>query len=235
MSKQTRYLVEHLFEVRFQPYMPFLDRKATLGNTIRDNLNLDTLNVGADRIDIFPKDHLKHVFISYTNYGVSYCTPPTESSFIDLSRDFLNELDRNDDLFKLNPIVRLGVKSNFLFPFNAFEVLKDKIELKIFNLTENGLKCFKRVPVDIGINWNFLGKDKSRMNIQSGPMLSEQAKSFFSEPIHKILPKVGFFFLADTFYTEGLNHRKAEILDTLNTSVRDQIETFEKLVNLILE
>ncbi len=235
MAKQVRYLVEHIIEVRFLPIIGFLDRKAIIGEYLSDKLNMPHFSISMDRFDLWSSDRNVQLFVSNKNYGLVVLAPPTRNFFTDNIKSFLNALKEDIFEFKFRPLVRIGVKSKFLYPWNnTFENLLKKFENNFFNLSPDALKCFNRKVYDIGAFWDLKGKDNSMMATRSGPMKKEQAEGIFDKNIKSKIPEIGLYFEADTSIVGEQPHNIQDIIEFSNDWSSEQIRIFEDIVKLNL-
>ncbi len=233
MTKQIRFIAEHVVEIRYKPTMGFLDKKALVGEHLSDKLKLPKFEIGFDGFNLWNEEKNLKLFVSYKNYGIAFSNPSTETIFVDTFKKMTEGLKEIPENFKFNSIIRHGVKSTFFFPWDqSFEDLRKKIEKNFGNISSEALSCFKRDVTDIGLFWNFKGKN-SMMNTQCGPMRKEQALQYFSPVLSKKLPELGLFFLVDTYDRNNNDHDPEKITRKTGDWSSEQLGIFSNIVKLI--
>ena len=234
MTKQIRYVVEHVVEVRHVPLMVFLDRRATIGEHLSEKLRFPQFEIGLDRFDLWNDQRDIQVFASHKNFGATAYNPSTSTLFSDTFKKMLSALSEVPDLYRFKKQIRIGVKSTFFFPWErSFDDLRQNIEKNYGNLTPEALKCFGQKVTDIGLMWDF--KDShSLMATRCGAMRKEQAFQFFNQSIHRKLSNIGLFFLIDIFDLKEQPHDPDKLINIAEKWSTDEVQVFENIVKLIM-
>jgi hypothetical protein len=225
-------ITKHFLEIRFQPLPSILDKRGAITEALLNEI-FDVWIVDQNRINIASTSN-KNIscYVSYANYGLISETPTTSELFIEQAQELIKKLWT---IIPPSRTQRFGLRTYQISPDKRG--LEDLVELyknKYLSIPEKRLASFNGTVVDVGIALNFTDEANNKFNVNTGAMLRDQAKQYFSD--ESLLSEVGIFSDTD-FFNENPSqlgsYRQRDFLELVKRGV-EKAEEVQKVVTEIL-
>lgn len=227
-------ITEHILEIRYQPNSNILDYRGILANSISKHMELSEWRIDENRVDVYSKDQLIKVFVSFRNAGVVIRDTTESDYFANKASKYIRFLFSQKPMPDSISAGRIGVRSRFAVSSPIpFTKLVDQFQQRIFNISDAAMKAFDARLIDVGAPLNFETKN-GKINTQSGPMEKEQLSGFFDFKDKDSLPNCALYFDFDYWTRPGEPLVVKNIPSLIKLYSHENWERFTRLRSLIL-
>ncbi|OJI06584.1 hypothetical protein BK004_02790 [bacterium CG10_46_32] len=216
---------KHLVEIRYKPNSRFLDKRGEVADLLSNSI-FDQWNISTNKINFSSKkDDNIEAFFSFRNLGLFTNYPNTQDFFLEKAKDFIKSAW---NYFPTGNIIRVGVRSTYLFETRDFKNTFDKYRSKFLALSDEDIKEFDGDLIDLGFPLNFsIGEDF--FNVNTGPMEKDQSKEMVLNDEEE-LPTTGVYIDVDYFRKEFSPHTtQKNILEFVDKGIQ-KADKISKLI-----
>lgn len=226
---------EHVLELRYKPDSRVLDQRGSLAASFSEYLKLSEWRITQNRVDVYDKEQTTRVFASFRNAGVVVRNPTDSENFPRLASKFVNFLSRQRPFNKTFPLVRLGVRSRFGFASQLpFSDLFGRFSNRVIDIQPEVRETIGGVPIDIAFPMDF-DAPNGRIHSNSGPMESEQLRTFFGFHPQERLPEVALYIEFDYSARPQGNTSATEIISALRDYAARNWDNAQRLRDIVME
>lgn len=222
---------KHIFEIKFTPTPTILDRRGQITDLVLDDF-FNGWRISENRINIESKNNKNIVcFASYFNFGLISESPNDSNLFIEKSQALIEKLWQ---VLPVNKFQRFGVRTTEFIPQEkAFKELVSVYKKEFLKLSDNQLSKIGENLVDIAIPINFVNDgEKTKVNINTGPMQKKQASQFFTD--ESLLSETGVFIDID-YFDDQLITRSHQKQKDYFSFISNGISKAEKVTEAVLD
>lgn len=226
---------EHIFEVRYKANPKILDKRGEWAELISEHMKFPHWNIVENRVDIYDKVNINHVFVGFHNSGFITIDSPTKNYFYDQAIKFYSFISQLEGFGKQIFVERIGIRSKFCSSFeHGFEELKNRYAQRYLVLTKEAEKAINAKLIDIGGPLNFADQ-LGNFNTMSGPMEKKQTVLFFTNRKEEELPDVGLFYDIDYWLKPGKAMNSNEINNNIKNFSIAAWERYERIKDLLFK
>ena len=188
--------------------------------------------IGANRLDLSPKDMSERIFISFKNAGYYILDANAPKLCQDSACMLVEQLYEAEKEIADSAILRIGVRSTFGTEFaGTFDSLRERFQERYADIKEGALEILGGQLTDIGSPLYF--RDTlGNYNTHAGPMVNDQLRQFL--PHVKQKPHVGLFFDIDYWIEPNEKMSPSRISDKIVRCSDESWEKNRRLVELVL-
>lgn len=230
--KDSIHVAKHLFEIRFKENPIVLDKRGIWTNQISEKFSFPDWSISDNLVNLFNQKEFTSAYFSFKNIGYKIDNSESLDGYIKKANEYIDYLFSKDMLGTNNHIVRIGVRSIFCQEYQgSFNELKNS-----FNSNFGGLKQETKDSLELNLEDICTVLDLSdnlgNIHLISGPMRSEQIRSFLPEA--KQIPQVGLYMDIDYWKKPDAIIAGSQLKDIVEELSKATKKRFEQILNLVI-